>query len=505
MSFRSIQIRLFISCWLVFVLHWATDFVREHYLVLTIVEDGSFRLDKYFGLHDDIFVTPDRGAHHGANPGASMIAAIPYFILSPVVNSVVDNHYLVTRQPDQEITAVYRDRRPARVEFYKQVRERGLDIKFGLVGLVTMAFCMAPLSSLSAVVMFRTLTHLGLSNKLSLGMAFLYALGTPVFLRTGYLNQNLMVGIFGFLAFILLWQPGGKGRFKSWQRYTSSGFLGGLTLLCDYSGALVLIMLAGYGLVRQGESVPLIRAMKDMLWYIGGALGPVVLLGFYQWCSFGDPFYPGQHYMPPVEWIDIGYQGVGWPSGELLWMLLFDLRFGLFALSPILLLAFFALVLTYFGRNLVPLRETVFILAFFFAFSIFFSSVQYTRLQWITGIRYMVPVIPFLFLLTGAVLVWMPRIIVYGLAVLALMQSWSMSMVRSQEGVVASIEKVLLEGFQLPWLNTLSKMAPQYAPFLADGASPLPLFILWGVLLYGVWGLKAPWRTLGQKDVLERT
>ena len=41
------RIRLFLTCWVVFCLHFATDFVREHYLVVSIVEDASFDLNKY--------------------------------------------------------------------------------------------------------------------------------------------------------------------------------------------------------------------------------------------------------------------------------------------------------------------------------------------------------------------------------------------------------------------------------------------------------------------------
>ena len=35
-------------------------------------------------------------------------------------------------------------------------------------------------------------------------------------------------------------------------------------------------------------------------WYVAGATPPVLLLWWYQWRSFGDPFRPGQHWMPPV-------------------------------------------------------------------------------------------------------------------------------------------------------------------------------------------------------------
>ena len=496
-SVNTSTTRLFLTCWLIFVLHFATDFVREHYLVLSIVDDFSFRLDKYVGLHNDIFVTPDHGAHHGANPGASMIAAIPYFVFKPATNVIVDSYSNRVKDRGNEGAAVYNDNRPARVRFFKQVRERGLDIKFGLVGLVTMVLCMAPLSALCAIVMFQALSRLGLSHRSSIWMSLLFALGTPVFFRTAYLNQNLMVGIFTFIAFVKLWQMEDDGQAKISGLLAFAGFLGGLAFLCDYSGLVPLIMLYGYGLLRRMDSAPLRQAIRESFWYFLGAMGPILLLWFYQWRSFGHPFYPGQHYMPPVEWSDIGYRGFGGFSGELLWTLLFDLRFGLFVLSPILLLALVSPILNLFKKSIVPFRETMFILTFFFVFTLFFSSVQYTKLQWVTGIRYMVPVIPFLFLLSVAVILRIPRILAYGLAMLSLAASWSYSMVRPvgvpEEGVINSFMRIFQEGLQLPWLTTLSKMTPNYIPFLGKHViSPLPFFVLWGLIIFAIWRVRFP-------------
>jgi len=484
---------LFITCWLIFVLHFATDFVREHYLVLSIVDDFSFRLDKYAGLHPDIFETPNHGVHHGANPGASMIAAIPYMVFKPIVNGV--SHYTKRgNQPGKDGPAIYKDHRPARERFYKQVRERGLDIKFGLVGIITMVFCMAPLSSLGALVMFQALGRVGLSSRASIWLALLYAFGTPIFFRTAYLNQNLMVAVFTFMAFLQLWQAKEKKQTSFRWRFATAGFLGGLSLLCDYSALVPLVLLYGYGVLRRTDLTTLRQALKESLFYPLGMIGPVLLLWFYQWQSFGFPFYPPQHSMPPLALTDfVGYRGFVWPKGELGWMLLFDYRFGLFLISPILLLAFVAPLLNHFKKSIVPLRETLFIFFLFFSFTLFFSCIEHTRLQWVSGIRYMVPMIPFLYLLTAAVIIRIPKKVAYGLAVFSFAASWCMSMIRHgvgvpEESMLGSFKIFLLGGFQLPWLNTLSKMDLQYVPFLKqDAVSPILFFVLWGFLIYVVW------------------
>lgn len=493
MTAGSYRVRIFLTCWIIFVLHFATDFVREHYLVLSIGDNFSFRLDGYEDLHPDIFVTERHGAHHGANPGASMIAVVPYLVFKPLIDAIDERVQQRRSAAGGELTAVYNDPRPMRVEFFRQVRERGLDIRFGLAGLVTQVFCMAPLSALSAVVIFSVFVWLGLSRRLSTWLALLYAVGTPVLFRTAFLNQNLMVGIFALFAFVLLWQPGGGTRLSIGQRYALAGFLGGLCLLCDYSGGIPLALIGLYGLVRRAAESGLSRGIVDALWYAAGAALPLFMLWFYQYQSFGNPFYPPQHYMPPVEWIEIGYQGVGGPQLELLNMLWFDHRFGLFVVAPVLLLALLAPFLQFRGKNIVPVRETLFILAIFLAVSIFFSSVQYTRLQWNTGIRYLMAIVPLLYIPAAAVFVRLPRLLAYPLAVLFVAESWAQAMFRSEPAVLDKLMHVFLEGFQLPWLGTISRMAVQYAPFL-DGqrASALPFMVLAGALIYGVWAIQSP-------------
>src|SRR4030095_1261107 len=240
LSVRSVKIRLFLTCWMVYVLHFATDFVREHYLVLSIVENHTFRLDPYLGMHVDIFQNPPNaphgGAHHGANPGTSFVGAIPYLITKPAIDLVVKKT-LAARGP-ADTTTQYNDPRWRRVEFYQKVRRLGLDVRFGLVAAVTQALCMAPLSAYSAVLIFSLLGHLGLGRRTALGLSLLYAFGTPVFFRTGYLNQNLGIGIASLLAFVMIWNPGGHLRSSLRTRYVLAGLLGGVCPPPDSKGEL---------------------------------------------------------------------------------------------------------------------------------------------------------------------------------------------------------------------------------------------------------------------------
>ena len=498
LSPASIKWRLFLTCWILYVIHFATDFVREHYLVVSIAEDATFRLDPYEDLHVDLFWNPDsaphQGAHHGANPGVSMLAALPYAILRPAVD-MIDARVQAARtlRPDTAVT--YNDPRWRRVEFYKKVRERGLDVRFGLVAAITQVFFQAPISAFSVVVMFGLLLSVGLSRGLAIGLSLLYAFGTPVFFRTAYLNQNLGLGLFAFFGFLLIWNPGNRIALKVSTRYFLAGLLGGVAFLYDYSGALATGLLGLYALLRSRDSEPWAGAVRHSVWYALGAVPGVLALGWYQWASFGDFIHPPQHWMPPVEWIDIGYQGVGGFSWELFRMLLLDPRFGLFVTGPVFILALAAPWLVRKGKSFLPMREVIFCLAFTLAFVLFFGIVQYTKLQWVTGIRYLAAVFPFLFLPAAAVLVRLPRALAFGIAMLSLAINWAMSMVRSQGSVFDNVKHAVLEGLQLPWLTVLGKTANQYAPWLRT-VSPTFVFLVTAAAIALIWILRDPGKSL---------
>jgi MFS family permease len=494
----SIRLRLFLTCWLVYVAHFATDVVREHYLVLSIVDDHSYLLDKYYGLHVDIFRNPPaakvQGAHHGANPGISMVAAVPYLVTRPAVDWVVTRELASRSRGDT--TATYQDNRPRRVEFYQKIRRLGWDIRFGLVSAITTTFCMAPIAAASVVLMFSILGTLGLGQRGSLALSLLYAFGTPVFFRAAYLNQNLGLGIFAFAAFALVWNPRTLVRWRERTRFVCAGLLGGLAFLCDYSGAILMGFLGFYAWWRASDDWGVAGGFKSSLWYLAGALPGILLLWQYQWASFGHPFQPPQHWMAPVEFIDVGYKGVGGLSPELLRMLLVDPRFGLLIAMPVAALAAFAPWLARRGRSPVPAREALVCLGLSVALILFFSTVQYTRLQWVTGIRYLAPLFPFLFLAAVPALLRLPKLLTYGIAFLSIVINWSMAMVRSQDGIVDNVKRVLIEGFQLPWLTVLGKLSAQYASWLTGTVSALPILVLSGVTIWMIWRIRTPWRRL---------
>ena len=85
--------------------------------------------------------------------------------------------------------------------------------KYAVVGTVLFAvthfLLMAPSSALAAVLMFYALRYATRSDRTAMWLALLYAFGTPVFFRTGFLNHNVMLGHIAFAGFLAIWNPGG--------------------------------------------------------------------------------------------------------------------------------------------------------------------------------------------------------------------------------------------------------------------------------------------------------
>jgi hypothetical protein len=476
---RGIAWRLFLTCWLIYSLHFATNIVRDIYLALAIGDHLSFRVDEYAGLHPDLFEHPGYGWHPGGNPGISMIGAIPYAAARPVIDRVVAR-VNASRQVSGAEPPPYDSPWPMAREFFNNAWRRGYDVKFALGAFVMQTGAMAPISAAGVVLMFLYLAEVTGSRRKALALALLYAFATPVFLRTGFLNHNVVVGHFVFAAYFLL-RPGSP---MSSRRLFAAGVVAGACLLLDYSGLFLLIATAVYAAARVRDAgVPLLPAAGR---FALGALGPVLLLWFYQWQSFGHPLLPPQTWMPPLDWIDEqGYRGVRLPQWRWIWRLWLDLAVGLAPNCPLFLLWFWpAPTLRRVGRN-----PTAFWYGATIAVWMFFSGVDYNVTQINTGIRYMAAVFPFLFLPAAFALLRL-RPAVAGLWALASFAvNWSLAMSRDVErgrGVLDPLLEVFVGGFRLPALTTLSRL-PDPAGLGLDSVSPLPLFLLCGGLVYLIW------------------
>jgi len=488
---RQIAWRLFFTCWIVYALHFATDIVREHYPAIALGDRLSFNLEGYCGLHPDLFETPGRGCHIGNNPGASMVAAIPYALARPVIDPIVAAVIRKRLASGDTTPPAFNTPWPNAQRFYQRTWSRGLDIKLELAAFVMQVFCMAPSSALGVVLMFLLLRAVLKSDRQAMWLSLLYAFGTPIFFRTGFLNHNLMLGHIAFAGFLAVWNPWRGTRIQDRTRDFLCGLGAGISILFDYSGVVFIGALFAYVLVKRFQASGTRGAVSGGLAFFIGTLPGVFLLWFYQWRAFGHPFYPGQHWMPPVQWIDRGYQGYQFPPDpELIFMLLFDLRFGLFVVGPILLLALAEPFVNRGLRRVTPTLEQAALLGISLAMIVFFAGNNYTRLQFNTGLRYLQPIIPFLFVPAAIVLTRLRPAAVFAWVLVAMVVSWPLAMYREVETPIGILHPIIMtfsRGLGLPVLNTLSLTSGQYGDYFARGVSPIPLFLVTAVIIWGIW------------------
>lgn len=478
---RGIAVRLFLTCWLIFTLHFATNTVREIYPALSLGDHLSFDVSEYAGMHPDIFSIEERGTFINNNPGASMMGAIPYALARPITDRIITRVQQERMANPQAQEAEYDTIYPMAREFLRESRARGFDIKFGLAAGLAQAFVMAPVSALSVLVMFWILLRLTGSTRTSVWLALLFAFATPVFYRTAQLNQNVLLASFALFSFALLWRP---WKADGKPHYFLAGVLAGWTVVLDYSGLVAVLALSGYALSKWLSFAAEERRVRDLGRYAAGVTVCALTLMAYQLVCFGNPILPAQSYMPPANFTDQGYRGFSVPNLDLLVQTAFSMRYGLFVSSPILLLSFFAPAWLNRKSRLLQNRELMFIVAFIGLFFVFCSANQYGRMQFNTGVRHIVPVVPFVFLLTANAILGLPRIVAVLLGIIATYWSWCLVMYRDVEqglGVVESIKRITLEGFQLPWLTTLERMG------LVQHASPIPLLLLGALLIWALW------------------
>jgi hypothetical protein len=315
-----------------------------------------------------------------------------------------------------------------------------------------------------------------------------------VFFRTGFINQNLAVAHLALFSFASIYRR--EDRSPSPRSLLAAGFLAGYGLFCDYSGLVPIVVLGAYALAKlTAEHGTREGVLRSLPMVAGGVLGCALLLGYQAW-AFGDPLYPAQHYMPATEFSGDGWNGIHLPALDLALQNLVDPRFGLFTAGTGLLLAFAAPFLRAGPGPRLARREQILCLAMFVGIWLFASSVAFARLQWNTGVRYLLPAVPFLFLLGATVWARLPQRAVALLAGATLLQGWSLAMVR--ETPAESLATTLLGGLQLPWLTVLGKMGAQYLPFF-EGRAPDPtlLFVaVFGALAWLWWPLRSQGRSL---------
>ncbi len=479
------KLRLFLTCWILFSLHFATNVVREHYPAFTLIERGDFVCDRYAGFHSDIFLHTDGHWYIGNNVMGSVIAAGPLFVFDPLLDRLEEGRQEALAETGE---ADYDTPYPNRARFFRRVRAEGLDLRFGASAVITSVFLMAPLCALLVILVYGVMVGAGVPTGRAAWVAMLFALATPVFYRSAHLNHNVFLTCTVLASFLCVWPRGAAPREPGFRPMFWGGFFSGMSLALDYAGVIPLLITFGYLVIRN-------RSVVRSLPFVVGSVPPVLFLVGSQWGMYGNPFLPGQFHMADVNYTDQGWRGFGLPDVEVFFENLFSLDYGLYAYGPLLLLALLPVA----HPRVLPRRERHFVAVLLAAFLVFQCCNQYSRMQWNSGFRYLLPLVPLIFLQASDRLATMPRALLGLLSAPLILHGWVLSMHRytppdrlapgddAPSSVVGSWSRFLQEGVDFPWLQVVRSTSSVPVPLGDSPLLPYLLLAVAGVMVAAVW------------------
>ena len=351
------------------------------------------------------------------------------------------------------------------------------------------------------MVFYDLLVRRGMNSREACQLTFLLGFASPLFYRATVLGHNMFVMGGMFFAFVLLWRVRSTEPSSLVSRL-GAGFFGGITLATDYMGVIILPLLYGYMLLPRLKTAPWKKAFRESLALVVGSIPPILFLLYSQWSMYGDPFLPGQFWMPRQNaYTELGMRGFDWPAPDLLLMNLFHPGYGLYTWGPFLLLGLVPAIMFKTDKLILPRRERRFVAISFLALLIFSSANQYARLQWNSGFRYLLPLVPFIFLGISDLWIRMPRWTRIAVTIPVLANSWVITVFR-EFSVEGSWELFFKEGIQLPWFRILRSTAPPDATLLNGQTVPIAILILTLVSVFVIWKLGAKYEAAAEAPAL---
>jgi hypothetical protein len=347
-------------------------------MVVAIVEDGTFRIDKYV---DNTVDYAKVGEHYYSDkaPGIAFLGVPLYwglkFILElPILEPLTD--YLSSSEAfgstlNPEGTGI-----------------QAVKIQFAIAQVALTFFLSALPSALLGVLILEWLRRFTQNTAVRLSVVLVYGMLTPAFIYANAYYGHQLSAVLLFSAFFLI-SSKGSGTHPIWS-FVTGGLLA-YSVVSEYPTFLIvgiLSLYAGWIYFRLGK-------IDHLAWFAISAV--MIALGWmgYNNHIFGGPFNLGYSYSE--LWQDqhqTGFMSLSFPTWEAIWGITFSAFRGLFFYSPILLLALPGFLM-WRRSGLFRLELIVTLMCSLAMF--FFNS---TSAMWwggfAVGPRYLLPGLPFL-------------------------------------------------------------------------------------------------------------
>ncbi|MFH0859568.1 MAG: hypothetical protein V1921_00035 [Candidatus Altiarchaeota archaeon] len=258
---------------------------------------------------------------------------------------------------------------------------------YSLLYYICTLFVSGLLTALTSVIIYDMGAYFTENRLLRLLVPVGYGLGTIAFYYGTIFFSHSITTFFGFAAFYILFRI--KREDLSLGSIPLAGLFAGLAVLSDYSAAMLLGLLSLYCIISFKK--------RSGMFFIP-VIAVIGALFFYHYLIFGSPFTtPYKHLGNPAfaEKISEGVYGIGLPQLEAAVSLIFEPYRGLFFYNPLLILCILYLPKLY-KRYKAEAILVVLTFLSYFVFNISYLGDWSGGACW--GPRFLLPMLPFLFL-----------------------------------------------------------------------------------------------------------
>ena len=326
------EFKLFLTIWLVYAVYVtpAGGVTPNRYvdLVHSIVNEGRFAIDTY--QENTIDKSYYNGHYYaGALPGPAFLAVPAYVVFKGI--------YALIPQPVKDIASGIESFKKQTLNdssFYGRVD----NVEFFLSQGFLVIFVVAVFSALTGVLFFKILKLMSADETTSYLLTFAYAFGTVLFWNSTVFFEQVFTIFFALASFYMLLRLRAT-QFRN-RELVIAGFLAGSAFLVEFSGALVAAAIFVYAVLK-------IKYWR-VLYYVLGAVLPVLILAGYNYSLFGNPLStPYQHLMLTgfQEVMGEGFGGVTYPHLDRFIGLLISPERGILVFAPITILGLFGLLM----------------------------------------------------------------------------------------------------------------------------------------------------------------
>ncbi len=331
-------------------------------LTRAIVEQGNFRIDAYHTLHD--WYTEDTARYAG--------------------------HYYTDKAVGSSLLAV-----PFYYLLYNIAAALSVPVGSVLIKHVLTTIVQGSAFAINGVTLYLIAKDIAPNLWKALVATLAVSLGTMLWPYSAVFYGHVVAGTFLIVAFYLLFSRREAPEGISGARLAWTGAAMGLAFVTEYTAAFIILGLCIYAayVLQQREPLDILRAAVAGLL---GALLPLLVMFAYNLMVYQTPFAFGYSHEASSTFeqgMSQGLMGIHFPTFGAIYHITLDPKFGLFWLSPVLVLAPVGYFMAFKRRTLIA--ES---LVSFYSIAVMLAMNGGYYLWWggnAFGPRLMIPMLPF--------------------------------------------------------------------------------------------------------------